>query len=198
MGKGSARDGVTRKCIVSGEVMPTDRMFRFVLDPAGQVTPDLVGVLPGRGAWLVGSRDAVEVAVRKNLFSRAFQASVSVPDDLTARIESVLSTAALSALGFARRVGDLAIGFDQARTMLREGNAGALIGAIDGADDGRAKLKSAARNVGFVDVFDGEALSAAIGRDGVVHIAVKKGPSSVRFLREAGRLERFYGGDAER
>ena len=53
-------------------------MIRFVLSPDSQVTPDLAARLPGRGAWVTASREAIELAVKKGAFSRAFKAQVKV------------------------------------------------------------------------------------------------------------------------
>jgi len=45
-----------RTCIVSGQVLPRDRLIRFVAGPGGQAVPDLGERLPGRGVWVEGSR----------------------------------------------------------------------------------------------------------------------------------------------
>ena len=41
-----------RRDIVSGEVLPDNRLLRFVADPEGQVVPDAAAKLPGRGLWV--------------------------------------------------------------------------------------------------------------------------------------------------
>ena len=48
--RASARD------IVSGEVMPENRLIRFVADPDGSVVPDAAAKLPGRGLWVEASQ----------------------------------------------------------------------------------------------------------------------------------------------
>ena len=55
--------GRERRDIVSGTVMPDNRLLRFVADPDGQVVPDAGAKLPGRGLWVEASRDAVNQAV---------------------------------------------------------------------------------------------------------------------------------------
>jgi predicted RNA-binding protein YlxR (DUF448 family) len=79
-----------RRDIVSGEVMPDSRLLRFVADPEGQVVPDAAAKLPGRGLWVEASRDAVNKAVEKKLFSRAAKAQVTATTDLAARAEKAL------------------------------------------------------------------------------------------------------------
>ena len=59
-----------RRCLVTREVKGQDQMIRFVLDPSGQVVPDLDGRLPGRGMWLSADRNVLNKAVGANLFAR--------------------------------------------------------------------------------------------------------------------------------
>jgi predicted RNA-binding protein YlxR (DUF448 family) len=107
--EGRARE---RRDIVSGEVMPDSRLIRFVADPDGNVVPDAGAKLPGRGLWVEASRDAVNRAVEKKLFSRAAKAQVTAGADLPARAEKALVTRMLGDLGIARRSGALVLGFD--------------------------------------------------------------------------------------
>ena len=162
-----------------------------MLDGEGRVTPDFSGKLPGRGAWVTATGKALEAAIKSRAFARSFKAEAIAPKDLAAAVEAGLAKTALAALGLARRVGDAAIGFDQAKRLLETGKAAVLIGAGDGAEDGKRKLKSAGSGVSFFGFFDSRELSAAVGREGVVHIALKKGPAAARFAREARRLEGF-------
>ena len=81
-----------RRDIVSGEVLPDSRLIRFVADPDGNVVPDAGAKLPGRGLWVEASRDAVNKAVEKKLFSRAAKAPVKADADLSARAEKALVT----------------------------------------------------------------------------------------------------------
>jgi predicted RNA-binding protein YlxR (DUF448 family) len=40
--------------------------------PDGEIAPDILEKLPGRGIWVSAERDAIEtMAVKKNLFARA-------------------------------------------------------------------------------------------------------------------------------
>lgn len=137
------------------------------------------------------NRAALEKAVRAGAFARSFKAEVKTPDDLAAIVEAGLAKSALAALGLARRTGDAAIGFDQAKRLLEAGKAAVLVSAADGAEDGKRKLKGAGAGVSVFGRFQSRALSAALGRDGVVHVALKKGPAAARFAREARRLEGF-------
>jgi len=186
-------DPRTRKCIATGVTASPDGFIRFVLAPDGVVAPDFSGKLPGRGAWVAASRAALKLAVKKGAFARSFKGAADTPDDFTAKIEAGLEKKALSALGMARKVGDVFLGFDQVHAALTGNKVAALIAASDGAADGKRKLRALARDVAVIDLFDGSALAAALGRDKVVHAALKAGPAAARFLREARRLKGFRG-----
>src|ERR1700761_5454355 len=79
-----------RRCIVKGEVMPENRLIRFVADPDGQVVPDVAAKLPGRGLWVSATRAAIATAVDKKLFARAAKAQVSADATLADRAEKAL------------------------------------------------------------------------------------------------------------
>src|SRR6201994_1370080 len=52
--------GPLRRCIVTRERLPKERMIRFVVGPDRQLVPDLAARLPGRGIWLSACRDVLE------------------------------------------------------------------------------------------------------------------------------------------
>ena len=56
-------DGPERKCLATGEVQPKQGLIRFVVGPDGQVVPDVLGKLPGRGVYVTASRSAIATAV---------------------------------------------------------------------------------------------------------------------------------------
>ncbi|MPY68841.1 MAG: RNA-binding protein [Alphaproteobacteria bacterium] len=180
-----------RRCIVTRESAPRNRLVRCVVAPDGTVVPDIEGRLPGRGLWLRAERDIVGVACARNVFSRAARAPVRVADDLADRIEDLLLRRCLDLIGLARRAGEAVTGFEKTRAMVESGRAGALVAAADGAEDGRAKLRAVARGLPLVELFTADELGAAFGRDRAVHAAVAKGGLLDRLLAETGRLAGF-------
>lgn len=138
-------------------------------------------------------RTALERAIAKGLFARAFKAPAQAPDRLVEIVEAGLEKRALEALGLARRVGEAALGFDQAKKALAENRAAALIAASDAADDGRDKLARLAEGIFQYRGLASAALSAAFGKDGVKHAVLLKGAAATRFRREALRLSAFRG-----
>lgn len=79
MRRADTGDGSSRRCVVTGAVRPTEEMVRFVESPGGEVVPDLKRILPGRGIWLSASRDVLNTAVAKGLFSKAARKRLTAP-----------------------------------------------------------------------------------------------------------------------
>jgi len=129
------------------EILPQSQMIRFVLSPDGEVTPDLAAQLPGRGAWVSARRDAVELALKKGAFARAFKAQVKLPQNLAELIEKLLVSKALSQLGLVRRAGDLILGYEQVREAIASARPACLIEASDGAQDGRGNILALLKGV---------------------------------------------------
>jgi predicted RNA-binding protein YlxR (DUF448 family)/ribosomal protein L7Ae-like RNA K-turn-binding protein len=180
-----------RRCLVTRRTLPKARLIRFVVDPAGNLVPDLDGKLPGRGMWLQARRDVVETACAKGSFARAAERPVTVPAGLAERVAGLLARRCLDLLGLARRAGGIAAGFEQAREWLRAGRAAALVEATDAAEGGRGKMAGAAREVPLVELFTAAELGAALGRDNAVHVALARGRLARRFVADALRLAGF-------
>lgn len=180
-----------RRCIVTRAALPRERGLRFVLDPEGRVRPDIEARLPGRGMWLSAERDVLERAVAKNLFARAARTKVRVGSDLPGEVERLLVRRALDTLGLARRAGLVAMGFEQVREALGKAPTGVLLSASDGAPDGREKLRRLAPTRPVIMAFSSAELGSALGRDGLVHVAVAPGSLAQRLLRDAERVAGF-------
>ena len=185
-----------RRCVASGETAGPDRLVRVALSPDGVVTPDIAAKLPGRGAWVTADRKAVDKAVAKGLFNRAFERPVAAPEDLADQFEALLASRALSLIGLARRAGRLAMGYDAVKLALSKGEAAAWrIEALDGSQDGRGKLDrlaaKAAPDLRTIGCFSADALGEALGRAGVVHALMADGPEAQSFKAVIGKLSGF-------
>jgi len=183
-----------RSCIVTRKSLPESRLIRFVLDPQGRLVPDVAATLPGRGMWVTSDRSILEHAIAKGHFPKAAGAPVAVAADVPALVERLLVARLASNLGLARRAGQLVLGFDAvARTLAGSGQVAILIEASDGAPDGRRKLLALAKETPptVIDCLTGTELSLALGRENVVHAALKSGRFSERLLADASRLNGF-------
>lgn len=184
-----------RRDIVSGEVMPEARLIRFVIGPDGAAVPDLARALPGRGVWVEATREAVETAAKKNLFSRSAKTRVSAAPELAAEVEKLLSRRCLDGLGLARRAGALTWGFDKASAAIAAGRAAWLVEASDGAAEGRRKLLQVARAMPnpprLCGAFTSEELGLASGLGHVIHLVLLAGRLAERWTDDLGRLAGF-------
>ena len=181
----------TRRCLASGNTLPQSELVRFIVGPEGQLVPDIAGKLPGRGLWVHASRSDVEFACEKNLFSRAAKAQVAVPGDMPEMVGGLLRRNCLNLLGLARKAGDLVNGFEKVRERLKSGRAGVLVSAADGAADGRQKLRRIAPELPEISCFTSAELSAALGRENVVHVTLNDGGLARRLVQEAQRLTSY-------
>ena len=190
--------GPLRRCLVTREVRPKAELLRFVVGPEDRLLPDPAERLPGRGLWLTPRRDIVAAAAAKGHFAKAAGRRVVLPSDLAGEVERLLRGRCLALLGLARRAGQLRTGFEKVREDLKAGRAGLLLGARDGAVDGRQKLAALAGDRTEVTLFDSAELSAALGREKVVHAMVAEGGMAVRLRRELERLQGMQAAGSER
>ncbi|MEJ7927291.1 DUF448 domain-containing protein [Sphingobium sp. AN641] len=196
-----------RKCILSGDRADPEGLIRLAVGPDGDVMPDVRAKAPGRGAWIGVSRDVLEKALGNGKFkgglARSFKTGeLKVPDDLAARIEAALRQDLLSRLGLEARASMLLTGSEKIDVACRKGQVKLLLHAADAALDGNRKLDQALRVgqeaegsdlAGIVLPVDRNALSMAMGRDNVVHIAVTDSRAASRLRAALGRLESYLG-----
>ncbi|MEY3596099.1 MAG: hypothetical protein RL543_52 [Pseudomonadota bacterium] len=111
-----------RTCIVTRARQPESRLVRFVRGVDGRVVADLKRSLPGRGAWVLRSRDVLGRAIAQKAFSRAFRNESKADQGLAAEVETGLETVALVALRRAIESGEvnIAAAYDGAGTVLAE------------------------------------------------------------------------------
>ena len=139
-GAAAKAGGQSRRCLVSRQPRPRFGLIRFVLDPDGIVVPDLAEVLPGRGLWVAADRDILTKACKTNAFAKAARAAAKVPDGLVDTVAARLKQRCLHWVGLARGAGKVQSGFFQVREALARDRVAVLIEAMDGAENGKAKL----------------------------------------------------------
>lgn len=186
--------GPERRCAVTGDRGPRERMLRFVVSPSDEVVPDVGRRLPGRGIWLSPRRDVVNTAVTKKAFARAARRAVSAPPDLADRVEALLARRCVDDLGLARRAGVAVCGFDKVRAELDARRVALLVLARDASEGQKAKMRGPAFGLSVIELFDGSELGAAFGRDVAVHVSLSPGPLAQRLLDDAMLLAGFRQG----
>ena len=180
--------GPERKCIATGEVQPRHGLIRFVVGPANQIVPDLMGKLPGRGIWVSSDKQALSRAVAKGLFVRAAKKPVSVPDDLLDQLEPMLARRVVDLISLARRSGSAVAGYERVKDWLSKEEAEVLIQSSDGSERGKSKL-STPHFGSYIGWLTAQELGLAFGRQSVIHAALGAGGLTKRVVEEAQRLK---------
>ena len=196
-----------RRCILSGLHDARDGLIRLALSPDGDVLPDVLARAPGRGAWIGVTRAELDLALAKGklkgALARAFKGSpLSIPADLSDRIEVALRRALADRLGIELRSGMIVLGTEKIAAAARAGVVHFLGHASDAGDDGANKLAQAWRVgqqaegtglKGMILPLDRAALSVALGRDNVVHLALTDAAAAARVTGLLRRLLHFTG-----
>jgi hypothetical protein len=206
-----ARRAAERRCILTGQTAPRTGLIRLALAPDSSIVADVAGRLPGRGAWISADRALFDSVAARGRLRGALARALRTPqfalaDDLALRTEQALLRRLLDRLGLENRAGNLVIGGDRVREALaRSAAAGrararvwALLHAADARPDGTDRLDGMARAVGESMAaaithqrlpFDRGALSAALGRDNVVHVAVMDDGAAARLAADLARWQ---------
>jgi predicted RNA-binding protein YlxR (DUF448 family) len=198
-----------RKCILTGESLPQDRLIRLAMGSDGQIAPDVRAKAPGRGAWIGVDRAALEAAQAKGqlkgALARAFKTGqLDIPDNLPDQLESALERSTLDRLGLEARGGTLLTGSEKIETAARQDDLTMLLHASDAGRDGCAKLDQAWRvgsdregqNIrGLILPVDRQGLSVALGRQNVVHIGITDKRAAGRISHSLKRWLHFISSD---
>ena len=198
-------DTPERRCVLTGRTDARDGLVRLAVSPDGEVLPDALARAPGRGAWIGVPRAELEAALAngklKAALSRAFKTgALAIPPDLAERTEAALTRALLDRLGLELRAGRLILGSDKIAEEARRGRVAALYHAADASEDGARKLDQAWRVgceaegtalAGIRLPLDRAALSVALGRGNVVHLALADRASAGRVEIPLHRLVNF-------
>ncbi|MEW9920571.1 RNA-binding protein [Marimonas sp. MJW-29] len=199
MGRGGVpkdrTDGPERKCIATGEVQPKHGLIRFVVGPEGQIVPDILGKLPGRGIYVAADRDALELAVKKKLFSRAAKTQVTVPEGLVDEVERQLARRVVDLISLQRKGGKAVAGYEKVKSWLQTEEVEVLIQASDGSGRGKSKL-STPHYGHYIGWLTADELGLAFGRQTVIHGALASGGLTLRVVEEAQRLKGVREGKA--
>jgi uncharacterized protein len=201
------RHSPIRKCILSGEHGDRAALIRLALGPDGSVAPDIFAKAPGRGAWIGVTGEELVKAQAKGklagLLRRAFKTDkIELIDDLSGRIERGLEKAFLDRLGLEARAGHLILGAEKIDAASRSGQVKLLLHASDASADGSGKRDQAWRvgedeegtGKGGVRLpVDRDAISAALGRQNAVHVALIDQKAADRVMHHLGRWLNFKG-----
>lgn len=196
-----------RRCILSGDRAAPEHLVRLALAPDGALMPDVRAKAPGRGAWIGVSRAALEKALAngklKGALARAFKSGEFVlSPDLPTLIADALERQAMERLGLEAKSSNLITGSEKIDVAARRGQVHMVLHAADAAPDGCRKLDQAWRVgqeaegqdlAGMILPVGRDALSQALGRENVVHVAVTDRSAAARIIALLSRWQSYVG-----
>ena len=184
-----------RTCIATGQNLPAHKLIRFVVAPDGFAVADLVGRMPGRGAWVLANHAAIRVADQKGHFKRTLGASLQSLDSDIAAIARGLRARVIANGSMARKCGALLGGGGK---LVAEGHFNGLLAAIDASPRELLKLKSKLGVDWVSQSLNSTELGQIFGRDSLAFagLRISGGPGSKKLVRiiyeDIMRLDGFY------
>ena len=184
-----------RTCITTGQTLSPHRLIRFVAAPDGYAVADLAGRLPGRGAWVTATEEAIRTAEKRGHFKRALGCGLQSDDQTISAVAAQLRARVLSVAGLARRAGILLGGSGK---LLAEGHCVGLLAADDASPRETEKLRSKLAVEWVVRNFSAAELGQICGRDTIAFVGIKPsaapgaGKLSDILHQEIKRLDGFY------
>ncbi len=187
-----------RTCIITRIAGTPETLLRLALGPDDSVGPDYAAKLPGRGAWISLDKqrlvDAMATGKIKGALAHGFKTgkkTLYVPLNLPDMIEAGLQQRALNRLGLELKSGNVMMGSDSISQLLDRLPDAMTIHAGDAAPDGIRKLFTRGREI--ILPVGRDALSIALGRGHVVHMAVPVRQAAQRIMIDIDRWVAYVG-----
>lgn len=141
-----------RTCAACHGTEDPESLVRWVVDPEGNVAPDLASRSFGRGAWLHPRRECIKKVT--GALSRSFKQSVvTTPEQALGLLARAGHTRALALIGAARRQRLLAVGGQAVVDAVDSGQARAVVVARDSGAGARLSAVERAVSAGMARGF---------------------------------------------
>ncbi len=190
------RKNPQRTCIACRKAADKKELLRYALSPGGQVLLDYRQRLPGRGVYTCCSRRCLALAIKKQAFGRGFRKNHRQLDleDLLRQLKDAIAGKVLSLVGMARKAGMINLGSNAVLTVLKRGQAPALIiTAEDISPAIGAKIRHAAEanTVDCVCLFSKSVLGQTLGKHECSAVAFDQGHLAETLKNEIQRFDRL-------
>jgi len=172
-----------RRCLASGDLKPRIDMIRFVIAPDQSVAPDLSENLPGHGLWVTATADAIQLAVKKNLFAKAAKEPAKPAPDLGELVIRLLRKRCLEFLGLAKGAGIATLGESQTEAALRANTLGLYLHAPDATH-----ILDNRNSIAECDLFSRDEMGASFGYDQIVYAGISPHGLTKKLKLEINRL----------
>ncbi len=193
------KKGPVRRCTITREQRPRERLLRLVEHPPTGLVPDLAARLPGRGIQVTPHPDQVRTLLKRHRYPPERVAA------FLADLERLLARRLLDGIGLARRAGHLRRGLEETETVLTArpptacGADGVplLLLAADCAGNTREKARRLAMRHGVeppLEVLDRQRFGSLYGGGPVAVLAVLDSGMCRRVGNDARRWLEFVTG----
>lgn len=190
-----------RSCLGCREVKEKGELLRFVLAPDRLLVPDLLGKLPGRGAYTCLRAACLRAAVAKRQFARSFRGEVIVADadSLVGQLVTLMEERLASYVALANKGGKVISGTEMVVDLFRRRSPGVVFVATDLADDSREKIEHLAARAGIpcIALFDKARLGTLLGKEMRGVVAIEPGGFSDTIKKELDRYRNFFEGGVQ-
>lgn len=163
-------------------------MIRFVIGPEGNAIPDVFCKLQGKGMWVGASKNNIEKALKKNLFSSILRKPVKIDQNLDKIVQSVVLNKLIKLISLARKANQAVAGFEKAKNQLQLNKAKLLIQAHDGSTREKSRLRPPNRENSFINCLNMRELGLAFSKESVIHATIMNGGLYKEISLEALRL----------
>ncbi len=68
---------ITRKCIITGKIVPVNNLIRFVLCKNGSIKLQTSKKIWGRGAYCLKDEEVIETLFKKRTLNKSFKRNIS-------------------------------------------------------------------------------------------------------------------------
>lgn len=182
-----------RRCIVTGEVLPKEKLLRFVISPDSELVPDVNNTLPGRGIWVTAHRQNVIQAIQKKLFNRFFEGIIKIEPNLLDTLIQLLEERLLSLLCLMRKQSKIVAGFEKLGSRIKKGQVAIMLTAKDSMMSDLDKLIRMNPTLKIISFFSREKLNRIFGGTNYVYCGVQQCGLLPFFLNDLEKIEKLMG-----
>ncbi len=195
---GKQQEKPQRSCLGCRQGRDRDRLVRYVLSPTGELTPDIDGKLPGRGAYTCINQVCLRSALKQRQFSRAFKCEVAVPsaDQMVDQIAGIMQKRVLGYIGLANRAGQVISGGSLVADAIRGAHKPGLVLVaedVSAAIGEKLEQLAAYNKVAWLRIMNKDDFGAILGKAPRSAIAIKSGGFVARLKQEIERYRNFLG-----
>jgi predicted RNA-binding protein YlxR (DUF448 family) len=171
----------TGHCIVNDCARRVNDMVRVLLSPDKIIVADLDEKLPGQFVTVTVSKETFKRAVWRNSFTTAFREKTETPSDFVETLELNILKKCLQLLGLCKKAGLLTHGFAKCEEWFHQGQSTLYVAASDASDNGVKKLDKPHKGVIKFGELSSAQLSAALGEQTIMHVALRDHALSDQF-----------------